>query len=495
MNLKSERTKSRPNFSERELDAISLELARRERDEKIRYFVPNGGQKRFIDELLRPGAFIVVNGSANGGGKTYVLVALLAAICWPSMAPACFADSPLIQKWPYPKRLRICSTPAELAEIGSIQTTIKELFPRGRYESLKKGRSYPSQIVADSGFIIDLFSYEQDAGEMAGPTLGLLAWNEPPPEDLWREGMARMRKGGVVPVCMTSLGTNPWVVDGILGKANGDDIRVLYSGVEENCRQHGQNGHLEHEQIEKILAQYDPDEREARSSGKPLSLSGRIFKSFDRAAHVAAEEFEPPQGATIGMACDPAIAKPLAMLWRYVDAAGVLHYYDEYPETPFEGAKDSNLTVSDYAAIIKSKEAGRTVNDRILDRHFGAARRSLGGKTLKEEFSEAGIDFRDSYALGEEIETGILRIKELLRWDKSKPQDSLNRPRIRISPKCKNLIASLERWGRDPKTGKPLEAYKDFIDVLRYDVMSNPSVEVAQNWPTAPTAFYGVGNV
>ncbi len=88
-----------------------------------------------------------------------------------------------------------------------------------------------------------------------------------------------------MPVCMTSLGTNPWVVDSILGKANGDDIRVLYSGVEENCKQHGKNGHLEHDQIEKILSQYDPDEREARSSGKPLSLSGRIFKGFDRSVH------------------------------------------------------------------------------------------------------------------------------------------------------------------------------------------------------------------
>jgi hypothetical protein len=252
---------------------------------------------------------------------------------------------------------------------------------------------------------------------------------------------------------------------------------------------------LQHNDIQQIISRYDPDELEARAHGKFLHLSGRIFKVFDRSVHVAKDEFEPPQGATIGMACDPAIAKPLAMLWRYVDAAGVLHYYDEYPETTFEGAKDSNLTVTDYAAIINGKEQGRPVESRILDRHFGTARRSLGGQTLQEEFSAAGIDFRNSYSMDEEIETGISKIKELLRWDKTKPQDSLNRPRIRISPKCRNLIAALERWGRDHKNGKPLEAYKDFIDVLRYDVMSNPAVEVATAWPTAPAAHYGVGNV
>src|SRR3990172_9553816 len=127
MNLERGQTKSKRNYSEKELDQISLELARRERDEKLRYFVPNGGQAKFIEELLRPGAFVVANGSANGGGKTYVLVALLGAICYPLLAPPCFAKSETIRNWPFPKRLRICSTPAELAEIGSIQTTIKEL--------------------------------------------------------------------------------------------------------------------------------------------------------------------------------------------------------------------------------------------------------------------------------------------------------------------------------------------------------------------------------
>lgn len=480
-----------------ELDAICLELARRERDEKIRYFTPNGGQRRFIDELLRPGAFIVVNGSANGGGKTYVLVALLAAICWPGMAPECFAASPVIQKWPYPKRLRICSTPAELAEIGSIQTTIKELFPKGRYEALKKGRSYPSQIVTDSGFIIDLFSYEQDAGEMAGPTLGLLAWNEPPPEDLWREGMARMRRGGIVPVCMTSLGTNPWVVDGILSKANGEEIRVTYSGIEENCKQHGKDGHLEHDQINKILDQYDPDEREARSTGKPLSMSGRIFKRFDQAVHVVPEIIPPSSGVSFGLAIDPAIGKPMYILFRYVDGAGVVHYYDEYPnDIKFQGARDSSLTLTDYAALIKTRMQGHAFDSLILDRHFSCSRRVMGGQTFLQDFQEHFPDMRASYSLpSEEVEQGINKIKEYLAWDKTKEISALNRPRIQISRAgCPNLIASLERWSRNPKTGVPMDDFKDPIDALRYDLMSNPEIEHQQSWAGVRQAHYGINN-
>ena len=458
-------------------------------NEALRYFKPHGGQTDFIK--LIDGGFICISGAGNGWGKSEMMAAIFAAAMWPMLAPPELA-TPALQNWTAPKRGRIYSMPAELEAIGSLQTAIARLFPKGRYDAIKGRYSYPSVFETDTGWNMDLFSYERDAAEAAGPNIGLQGFNEPPPESLWKEAVARSRAGGYIIGGFTSLLDNIWVVDGLLN-SHSPDIRVRYGNSCENCKEHGIGGNLDHKQIERVLGQYDPDEREARFTGKPLTLSGRIFKGFDRSVHVAKEEFEPPSsGVSLGMAVDPAIAKPLAILWRYVDAAGVLHYYDEYPETVFEGAKDSNLTVTDYAAIIKAREQGKPVSSRILDRHFGAARSSLGGKTLKEEFGDVGLDFADSYSMDEEIETGIRKIKDLLRYDKTKPQDALNRPRIRISPKCRNLIAALERWGRDPKNGKPLEAYKDFIDVLRYDAMSNPEVEVASTWVPSKGAFYGV---
>lgn len=423
-----------------------------------------------------------------------MIAAIVAAVLWPGMAPEPLR-LPLFQNWSYPKRARIYSTPAELEEIGSLQTAIARIFPKGRY-SVSKGRySYPSVIVSDSGWVLDLFSYERDAKEAAGPNIGLQAFNEPMPEPLYKEAVARARAGGIILVGMTSLLDNPWVVDGILGRADGKTIKVRYGDACENCIEHGKNGNLSHARIMQILDQYDPDEREARFTGKPLSLSGRIYKSFDRSVHVAAEEFEPPtnEPISIGMAIDPAIGKPLAIAWWYVDKAGVVHFYDELPEFSFEGAKDSNLTVKDYADSIRAREAGRTIAVRILDRHFGNVRRTLGGMTLRQEFGECGLDFADSYSTTEEIETGILKVKEYLRYDKSKPIDALNRPKVRISPKCRNIIASFERWGRDPKSAKPMDEYKDFADVVRYALMSNPMVEEQSTWTPSSSAHYGVG--
>ncbi len=476
------------------LSQIYQELARRRLYERIRYFQPHGGQEEFIRLLADPEAFIVVSGAGNGWGKSELLVAIYAAIMWPQLAAPCFAH-PALLEWRHPKRARIYSKPAELEEIGSLQTAIAKLFPRGRYTPSKSKYGYPSVFKTDTGWRMDLFSYERDHAEAAGPNIGLQAFNEPPPQPLWKEALARTRSGGIIIGAMTSLQDNPWVVDGIFDKADGKKIKVRFGDVEENCVEHGRNGTLRHAQIETILSQFDADEREARKTGKPLIFSGRIYKTFDRAAHV--REFDvPDESVSHGMVVDPAIGKPLACAWRFVDRAGVLHYYDESPNFEFQGAKDSNLTVGDYAAIFREKEGAHRIDTRILDRHFGNARRTLGGLTLRQEFGEPphNLEFRDSYTMDPqtEVEQGILRVKDYLKYDKSKPMDGLNRPKIVIHPRCTNLIAAFERWGRNPRTGKPNEEFKDFMDLVRYDVMSDPAVETAQDWSGGSKPFYGI---
>ena len=475
------------------MDQICLELARRRLYEKIRYFQPNGGQERFIAEIARPGGFIILNGSGNGGGKSFVIVALCAAVMWPALASPAFS-APIFQKWPHPKRIRIVSTPKEVEEIGAIQTAIQELWPRDRYEAMKKGKNYPSQFKSDTRFVVDVMTYEQDPSEFAGPTLGLVIFNEPPPKAIYDESLARLRRGGFAIGAMTGLNENPWIAD-VFAKADGDKIRAVFADVEENCKQHGKNGTLEHEQIEKILAQYDPDEREARKTGRPLSISGRIYKVFDRAVHVAKEIIVPPtEGVTHYQVVDPAIGKPLAVIYAYVDAAGAVCIYDEHPDFEFHGARDSNLTVADYIKLFKAKESGRAISIRIMDRHFGNVRRTMGGKTLKEEFDDEGCSFQDSYGdVGEaEVETGILKVKDYLAHDKTKAIDGLNRPKLIISPNCVNTIQALERWGRDPKTRRPKEDYKDFADVVRYLCMAEPAVETASSWTPKSGGHYGV---
>lgn len=468
----------------------------------LKFLVPNGAQEKAIAEVGNLENFITVLSFANGVGKTSIVFAILGAIMWG--APTSAFDFTLYREYPqrWPKRIRIVTESELVSDMGPIQTEAAKWWPKGRYSWVKGGKQYNKFFYSDTGFFGEVMTNEQALKEFEGKTNAINVFVEPPPKLIFNACIARQRMGGINIMDMTPLTSSAWVKDDIIDKAqietNGKIVGksvCISADIEENCQEHGKNGQLKHDDIQQIISRYDPDEIEARAHGKFVHLSGRVFKTFDRNVHV--REFDTlTDGVSHGMVVDPAIGKPLAIIWRFVDKAGVLHYYDESPEFEFQGAKDSNLTVSDYVQIIKAKEEGRRMDSRILDRHFGNARRTLGGLTLRQEFAEAGLDFTDSYTMepAAEIESGILRIKELLKYDKTKPIDALNRPRIVIHPRCKNLIAAMERWSRDPKTSKPKEEFKDFIDDLRYDSMSDPSVESAQDWSGGTKPYYGVNS-
>ena len=426
-----------------------------------------------------------------------MLVAILAAAMWPGMAPASLRV-PLLQDWKYPKQARIYSTPAELAENGSLQSAISRLFPRDRYQAHKGGYSYPAVFITDSGWTLDLFSYERPAKEAAGPNIGLQMFNEPPPSDLWTEAVARTRAGGIIIGGMTSLDDNPWIVGDVFDKADGKAIRMRYGNSCENCKTHGKNGNLDHGRIMAILDQIrDPAEREARFSGKPLSLSGRIFRTFDTSVHVIPAIEKVPSGVGVYQVVDPAGGKPFAVIWAYVDATGSLTVFDEWPNTPFAGAKDPGLNIQDYVSIFREKEAGFRVQDRIMDRRYGNMSHKPGALTLRQDFAEHGMDFSNSYQVGEdkpEVQTGILKVLDYLHWDKTKERDSQNRPRLYITANCRNTIESVQKWTRDPKTLKPKDDhFKDFSDCLRYLTMANPAVEKQREWSYGSGGAWGVG--
>jgi hypothetical protein len=488
-----------PDQQSKALEAV-LEMQRSREAEPLKFLVPNGAQEKVIREVGNLENFIVISCFANGVGKTAINMAILGAIMWG--APTTAFDYPLYRQYPerWPKLVRIVTEPALVGLMGPIQVESKLWWPQGRYEWSKGGKQHFAFFETDTGFKGEVMTYEQQVKEFEGKTNAINLFIEPPPQPILNASFARQRKGGINLLDMTPLTSAAYVKDELVDKpsitVDGEvlgRVKCINADIEENCEEHGKNGQLKHRDIQQMISRYDPDELEARAHGNFMHLSGRILKDFDREVHV--REFDIPEsGVSHGMALDPAIAKPLMILWRFVDKAGVLHYYDESPEFEFHNAKDSNLTVADYVQIIKAKEEGRVMDSRILDRHFGNARRTLGGNTLKEEFAEAGLDFSDSYTMdpAAEVEAGILKMKGYFKYDKSKPIDALNCPKIVIHPRCKNLITSAERWSRDPKTGKPLDAFKDPIDCLRYDVMSEPRVETPTAWPTVAKPYYGV---
>lgn len=458
-------------------DEILKELARRDEEDRCRSFVPNGKQElaiKMFDEH-----FVNVFSGGNGAGKTYLMVNIMANIIWGPRSR--WFDYGIYGDWLFPKRLRIGSESGNVKETGAIDLAIKEWWPKGRYEGLKSGLPYVSQYRTDNGWVIDKLSYEQETKEWESATLGGVFFDEPPPRDKYMASVARMRKGGVIGVFMTPLTQSAWIMDELVD-SHSNKCGLVYADMEDNCKEHGIRGTLEHKHIQKMIENMDPDEIDARVHGKAMHLSSVILgKSFKRDYHVIGDNVPMPKPSSRFLIVDPARGKPWAMTWGWVDVRGRIVIDSEYPLEDWAKCRETKLGVKDYADIIRREEmTNGYVTYKILDRHFGNSRNDYG-TTLKQDLEEKfGFEFQDSYNCENEIEVGIQKMKDHLRFDETREMDSTNFPLFQIKERCRNTIRSLERWSRDPMTLTPdrLSIYKDHFDCVRYGCMANMVVDM-----------------
>lgn len=455
------------------LNLVQTDLERRREQERFAFFEPNGPQTKFI-ELMGPGRIMVgILSAANGIGKTTLVANILGNLFYGPQSK--YFDQPVFRNWPFPKRARYITDPKLVEEIGPFHTEMSKWLPAGRYAANKAGKTFFSQYKAN-GWVADVMTYDQDVQQFEGGTLGLIIFDEPPRRSIWNACVSRLRMGGMILVFMTPLTEAAWFFDEVVPR---HQDAVVYAAMEENCKQHGIRGQLEHDRIEAMIREMDKDEVEARAYGKAMYLKGLIYKTFEHRIHVLREPIRPPAGATVWQSVDPATSKPFAAVWGMPDSDGTLYIVDEYPKEDFLKANDNGFDIQDYKRVFKEMETGWKVDGhRIMDRHFADVRAAANKKTLREEFGEIGLDYEASYAAEEEVETGILKVREYLNYDTTKAISALNRPKIYINPDCTNTIRSFQRWARDPKSQKPNDdRFKDHMDCVRYMVMANPIIE------------------
>lgn len=452
-----------------QLALIQTAKAQAREDNGCVYFGPNGAQTKFIDLLGRDSPFVGIFSAANGIGKTTLIVNVLANIIFGPQNR--YFDYPLFKDWPFPKRFRFVTDPKLLEEIGPFHTEIKKWWPRGRYEALKAGKTYYSQYKAN-GFLLDVMSYDQSLEQFEGSTLGAILFDEPPVRSIYNASIARLRMGGIALVFMTPLTQAAWFFDEVVPR---HQANVVYGDIEENCKDHGLRGQLKHDDIQRMITEMDPEEVEARAHGKAMYLQGLVYKNFDPRVHILDQHFTVPSGAQVWQIVDPHGDKPFACIWGFCDQAGTLFQVDEWPNEDFYKMHGCTLGIQDYKRVFSQKEQGWNVTKRIMDRHFSEVRTVHTRKTLREEFSAVGLHYDISYHGGvEEVQTGVIKVRDFLGYDTSKPIDALNQPHYYVSPKCTNTIKSFQRWSIDPKTGEYREAFKDYMDTVRYWVMGNP---------------------
>jgi phage terminase large subunit-like protein len=240
--------------------------------------------------------------------------------------------------------------------------------------------------------------------------------------------------------------------------------------------------------------------------GVPTKRSLTKFPKFDPKVHCYNDQTEGVPlntDCTFYMWCDPAGGKRWVMLWAKVDKKGNIWVEREWPDLVNYGFW--SLPAGEGSANKYKGKAGPAQNEgsdggrgyesyaeliRKIERELGWAndKRNMvfqrridprGNKiqqtadfvtTTVGEMAKQGIFFFK--ALGpNDIEPGLQKINDYLDYEWNKPIGDDNAPKLRIHERCGNLINCMQTF---TAMGGTDENSKDFIDCLRYGLMSNP---------------------
>lgn len=460
-------------------------------------FVSNKGQERFLkkyDKPLLP--YIGVFSGGNGTGKTTLLANILAALCfgpelmgpWMEHFGLCKEMHARVHRRGTKLQIRILCHGDSMKETGSVCESIKEWFPKGRYQLDKGGKQFYSKIqIFDSQWVdsIDIKSFDQSGNAVAGPTLDVQLVDEPPPEETFSEMVGRTRGkdgvGGVMLFFFTPLKIAGWMVDQVIDREDDSEIVLVRASLWENCKDiAGTRGHLSRESIERQIRQWErisPDEVDARVNGSTQHLSGSIFKIWTPDVHVV-DPFPIPTYWPIYCIIDPHDTRYPAVIWVAAgEDRGVV--FDEWPRHDYTKLGHSDMTIAMICNTLREIEMGYegTVTYRFMDPNKGNTKNSMNNKTMQQCYSECGLPFQ--LVQTDDLQVGHSKVNELLYFDKKMEVGTGNRPWLQVFSHCKNTQHALHRYGvkRGIQPGQSLTSsidpkYKDFADDVRYFAVS-----------------------
>lgn len=462
---------------------------------------PTGALEPVI-EAVGNALFRIVNlQCANKLGKTTIVANIFKNIFWDNDER--FFNFPAFKEWPFInddglpiKRARIICTAANAAEDGPIATEIKKWWPEGRYERSKSGKNYYSKYVTDTGWHIDIMTYDQDPSEFEGPMISLQWCDEPPKPRLMGAIMSRFSKGGILLLSQTPVNAGPFldVLEDL--KDRGTSVKQIEATIWDNSITDGKEnslgtkrGLMTNEEIEEYIKSIPIDERAARIEGKAVGKSGKIYPTFSMDAHIRQYDLDSPAAKQWNGYCimDPHDKYYPFILWVAIlppnEIGKIKHVvYNEWPTYDTLGgyydekrkSAVCNLTPEDISKIMKvydGTQYGIEIMKRGIDPRFARNTESNYSKSVEGiilDYQRYDIDFElpDQKLMS----TGRDAIRMDLKYDKGQPSHIYNEPDMVFMPHCQNTIRSVNRhyWDDNAK-GKEKEAeeFKDPSDCLR----------------------------
>ena len=374
------------------------------------------------------------------------------------------------------------------------------------HDDYKEGQHFIARMSIN-GWEWYFNTYDQDAEQLEGSTVGIVNLDEPAPESHWKSLKSRRRMGCLSLLPMTPLYCPPYIADEIDRAAENkvEGYHKLQASIYEACAERGIRGHLPAKVVDSMVAQYDPEERAARVFGEEMYFSGLIYSNLNKDLHfVNPSDYPIPAYSHIVQAVDPHDSRPSASIWMAICPNGRKIIFNEYPtekDRQFWEMKTGRTAEQEVQAWIdieseydhfQNKEKYMQFT-RILDRHYGWNTKKGGNenKTFADLFREAGeklgkrFIFLESYKSNSdetEINYGHRRVRQTLElMDDGKPGLVIWNICYHTWQGLSHYIkANLRGRQADDKAaadGKIVDKYKDLPDCTRYGVCADAFAE------------------
>jgi len=311
-----------------------------------------------------------------------------------------------------------------------------------------KQNEIPSELRLVNGNRIEFKAYEQGRKAFEGRAIDAYYGDEQCKTDseaIWREIQARlMDKNGFSAQSMTPIIPQSWLEERIQYLPDTD--AVFYADLNDNRKSRG--GYVDDKEIDAMIAEWPPEVQETRIKGYFAALSGAVYKTFSRDAHVI-KPFKIPDDWTRYRSIDWGYNNPLACLWLARDPDRRWYVYAEHYQ-----ARETLAYHAERIKQISGREKYRVTwaDHDAQERH---------------EFSKLGLA---TMPAKKDIHLGIEAVQAAL-----KIQDD-GKPRLFIFKTCKNTIREMSgyKWaeGTEIKDAKdePLKVNDHTCDCLRYGI-------------------------
>ena len=304
---------------------------------------------------------------------------------------------------------------------------------------------------------IGVYTYKQDPNTMGSSALDYVAYDEPPPEPVRNECLARLidRDGfemfAMTPVNMVGGGIG-WIYRKIYKRREHPDVTVVRGSGHDNPS-------ISKRALERILSQFPEEERRAREFGEFMHFGGMVYPGGFEGKLKPPLRPEELEHHDVVVGIDPGLRK-CAVVWVVFD--------NDSRAVAFEEALIEEGTPADWAEAIRQRNAKWRIRDPIYVVDPSAGNRSPASD---DKASVLDLFYREGIfpmKANNAVFAGVSQVRLRL-------QDG----GLFVAENCRHLRDEAEEYREEDRPDEEFKVVKEndhHLDALRYALMSRPWV-------------------